>query len=115
MVRVTTLDDAARGSLRQALRGGNRTIVFDVAGEIQLTSHLYVGGAFVTVDGFSAPPPGITLRGHGLIIRGNRGAHDVVVRGIRVRDSAIDGIQVSYGAHNVVIDHVSVAGSAGGH
>jgi pectate lyase len=113
-VRVTTLADSGKGSLREALRQGHRTIVFDVAGEIALTSHLYVGGPFVTIDGLSAPAPGITLRGHGLIIRGNRGAHDVVVRGLRVRDSAIDGIQVAYGAFNVLIDRVSVAGSADG-
>jgi len=114
VVRVRTLNDSGRGSLREALHHGNRTIVFDVAGEIVLTTHLYVRGAYVTIDGLSAPPPGITLRGHGLIIRGNRGAHDVIVRGIRVRDSAIDGIQVAYGAYNVVIDHVSVAGSSDG-
>jgi pectate lyase len=113
-VRVTTLNDGGRGSLREALRHGNRTVVFDVAGEIRLSTHLYVGGPFVTIDGSSAPPPGITLRGHGLIIRGNRGAHDVIVRGLRVRDAAIDGIQIAYGAYNVVIDHVSVAGSADG-
>ena len=114
VVRVTNLNDAGKGSLRAALHQGNRTIVFDVAGEIALSTHLYVGGAFVTIDGLSAPPPGITLRGHGLIIRGNRGAHDVIVRGIRVRDSAIDGIQVAYGAYNVLIDRVSVAGSSDG-
>ena len=88
--------------------------MFDVAGEIVVGTHLYVGGPFVTIDGFSAPPPGITLRKHGLIIRGNRGVHDVIVRGIRVRDAAIDGIQIAYGAYNVVIDHVSVAGSSDG-
>ncbi len=114
VVRVRTLSDSGRGSLREALRQGNRTIVFDVAGEIVLNTHLYVRGAYVTIDGLSAPPPGITLRGHGLIIRGNRGAHDVIVRGIRVRDSAIDGIQVASGAYNVVIDHVSVTGSSDG-
>jgi pectate lyase len=73
-----------------------------------------VTGPFVTIDGFSAPPPGITLRNRGLVIRGRRGAHDVIVRGIRVRDSAIDGIQVGSGAYNVVIDHVSVEGSNDG-
>ncbi len=114
VVRVTNLNDAGPGSLREALHRGDRTIVFDVAGEILLRTHLYVRGAFVTIDGLSAPSPGITLRGHGLIIRGNRGAHDVIVRGIRVRDSAIDGFQVAYGTFNVVIDHVSVAGSADG-
>jgi pectate lyase len=115
VVRVTTLDDDGPGSLREALRGGGyRTIVFDVAGDIVLGDHLYVGGPFVTIDGFTAPPPGITLRNRGLIVRGRRGAHDVIVRGLRVRDSTIDGIQVAYGAYNVVIDHVSVDGSDDG-
>lgn len=114
VVRVTTLADAGPGSLREAVSRGSRTVVFDVAGEILLEDHIYVGGAFVTIDGFTAPPPGITLKNRGLIIRGNRGAHDVIVRGIRVRDSSIDGIQVAYGAYNVVIDHVSIRGSADG-
>jgi pectate lyase len=114
VVRVTTLDDAGPGSLREALGAGNRTVVFDVAGDIVLREPLYVRGAYVTIDGFTAPAPGITLRGWGLIVRGTRGAHDVIVRGLRVRGAAIDGIQVSYGAYNVLIDHVSVAGSGDG-
>jgi hypothetical protein len=114
VVRVTNLNDSGPGSLRDAVAAGHRMVVFDVAGDILLNDHLYVKGAFVTIDGLSAPPPGITLRNRGLIIRGNRGAHDVVVRGIRVRDSSIDGIQIAYGAYNVIIDHVSVTGSADG-
>ena len=112
-VHVTNLNNSGPGSLREALSQGNRTIVFDVGGEIILTDYLSLH-AFVTIDGFTAPSPGITLRNRGLIIRGTRGAHDVVVRGIRVRGSAIDGIQVAYGAYNVVIDHVSVSGSQDG-
>ena len=112
-VTVTNLNDSGPGSLREAISQGNRTVVFAVGGEIHLTDYLYVGGPFVTIDGFTAHNP-ITLRNRGLIIRGNRGAHDVIVRGIRVRGSAIDGIQVAYGAYNVVIDHVSVAGSVDG-
>lgn len=114
IVNVTNLNDAGPGSLREAVAGGNRTVVFDVGGEIVLSDFVYVGGAFVTIDGFTAPPPGITLKNRGLIIRGSRGAHDVIVRGLRVRNSAIDGIQVAYGASNVVIDHVSVSGSGDG-
>lgn len=114
VVRVTNLNDSGPGSLRDAVTAGHRTVVFDVAGDILLNDHLYVKGAFVTIDGLSAPPPGITLRHRGLIIRGNRGAHDVVVRGIRVRDSSHDGIQIAYGAYNVVLDHVSVTGAADG-
>jgi pectate lyase len=112
-VTVTNLNDSGPGSLREAISQGNRTIVFAVGGEIHLQDYLYLGGAFVTIDGFTAPSP-ITLRNRGLIIRGNRGAHDVIVRGLRVRGSAIDGIQIAYGAYNVVIDHVSVTGSLDG-
>ncbi len=111
---VTTLNDAGPGSLRDALLLGNRYISFDVAGEIVLGSKLPVRGAFITIDGFSAPSPGITLKNAGLNISGLKGAHDLVVRGIRVRDSAEDGIQVVDGAYNVVIDHVSINGSADG-
>ena len=114
VVRVTNLNSSGPGSLREAVSRGNRTVVFDVGGEILLTDYVYVLGAFVTIDGSTAPPPGITLRNRGLIIRGNRGAHDVVVRHIRVRDSAIDGIQVAYGAYNVALDHVSATGSLDG-
>jgi subtilase family serine protease len=114
VVHVTTLADAGPGSLRAAVAEGNRTVVFDVAGTIELANPLYVNGAFITVDGFTAPAPGITLRGEALVIRGNHGAHDVIVRGLRVRDAPLDGIQVAYGAYNVLIDHVSVSGSGDG-
>lgn len=114
VVAVTSLADSGPGSLRAALAAGGRTIVFTVAGDIVLADHLYVRGANITIDGFSAPPPGITLRNRGLIIRGNRGVHDIIVQNIRVRDASIDGIQVAYGAYNVVLDHVSVSGSGDG-
>ena len=114
VVRVTTLSDSGPGSLREAVSQGNRIVVFDVAGRIELSTYLYVTGANITIDGFTARAPGITLANYGLIIRGNRGAHDVIVRGIRIRDADIDGIQVASGAYNVVIDHVSVAGSRDG-
>ena len=111
---VTNLQDSGPGSLRDAVSQGNCSVVFDVGGEILLNDFIYVKGAFVTIDGFTAPPPGISLRNRGLVIRGNQGAHDVTVRGIRVRNSSIDGIQIAYGAYNVVIDHVSINGSADG-
>ena len=111
---VTNLNDAGTGSLREALSQGNRSIAFDVGGEILLNSDLAVRGPFVTIDGFSAPAPGITLKNYGLSISGERGAHDVIVRGIRVRAAAVDGINVIKGAYNVLIDHVSIHGSADG-
>jgi hypothetical protein len=122
---VTTLADAGPGSLREALSVGGRHVVFDVAGDIHLERPLYVRGAFLTVDGLTAPAPGITLRGGwGLVLRGDGtrrrpgGAHDVIVRGLRVRAAAAtrstDCIQVGAGAYNIVIDHVSVHGCADG-
>jgi pectate lyase len=126
--RVTTLADSGPGSLRDALAAGHRCVVFDVAGVITLRSQLYVRGAFVTVDGFSAPAPGITLRGYGLSAWGTHGAHDVIVRGLRVRDAGQatcegmtdhdgqcwDGIQIKNGASRVVIDHVSIDNASDG-
>lgn len=114
IVHVTTLDDAGPGSLREALSAGNRTIVFDVAGEIKLTRRLEIMGSAITLDGTSAPAPGITLKGQGLVIRGTNGAHDVIVRGIRIREARQDGIQIGHDAHHVVVERVSVHGSGDG-
>ena len=114
IVRVTNLNDSGPGSFRDAVSKGYRTIVFEVGGEIVLKSHLYVYGPFVTIDGFSAPAPGITLKNYGIIIRGNRGGNNMIVRGLRIRNATIDGIQIALSAYNIVIEHVSVSGSADG-
>src|SRR5262249_23122614 len=128
VVRVTTLADNGNdeqpipGSLREALAGSNRYVVFAVGGEIALATHLFVRGSYVTIDGLTAPSPGITLRNYGLTLRGKRGAHDVVVRGLRIRDivraaggdTQFDGIQVYEGAFNIVIDRVSIDGADDG-
>ena len=115
--RVTTLADSGSGSLRDALSAGNRCIVFDVAGDISLRGQLYVDGAFVTVDGFSAPSPGITLRDYGIGMWGTGGVHDVILRGLRFRNAGQktcaagkcwDAIQIKNGAYRVIIDHVSI-------
>lgn len=115
VVHVTNLNDSGPGSLRDAVKGGNRTVVFDVGGEINLTSAISVTGAFMTIDGFTASSPGITLKGAGLSLHGTKGAHDVIIRGIRIRASnatpSHDGITIAYGAYNIVVDHVSISGS----
>ncbi|MGH7818700.1 MAG: pectate lyase family protein, partial [Candidatus Binatia bacterium] len=110
--RVTNLNDSGPGSFRDAVSQGNRTVVFDVTGTINLLSAVSIKGGFLTIDGLSAPPPGVTLRNAGLRLSDST-VHDVIVRGIRVRspginDSSGDGISIKYGAYNVVIDHVSV-------
>jgi hypothetical protein len=125
VVRVTNLNDSGPGSLRAAVSGSNRTIVFDVAGEIRLSDYLWVQGSNLTIDGFTAPAPGITLRGHGLAIHGTAtsffscgsrcyGVHDVIVRNLRIRAAAADGIRIAHNARRIVLDHVSVHGSGDG-
>jgi hypothetical protein len=117
--RVTNLNNSGTGSLRDAVSVGNRCVVFDVGGTINLASQFSIRGANITIDGFTAPSPGITLRNTTttdqacLSINGNNGAGNVVVRGIRVRLATDDGISV-YNASNVVIDHVSVSGFGDG-
>jgi hypothetical protein len=44
VVRVTSLHDSGPGSLREAVSQGNRIVVFEVAGEIHLSTYLYVLG-----------------------------------------------------------------------
>lgn len=109
--RVSNLKNSGPGSLRDALSRGNRTIVFDVKGEIVLQSEIRVKGAFITIDGFTAMSPGITIKNYGLYFLK---AHDVIVRGLRIRNAKKDGIWIADGAYNIVVDHVSIAGSGDG-
>ena len=124
---VTTLADngddnkPVPGSLRDAVSQPNRYIVFDVGGTIVLKTNLYVQGDHITIDGGTAPPPGITLTRQGIVLRGNRGVHDVVLKDLRVRDllrnpgsEQFDGIQIAYGAFNILVDHVSTSGADDG-
>lgn len=116
VLRVKTLEGGGPGSLREAVAAkGPRTIVFDVAGVIDLERHnLKVVEPFLTIAGETAPSPGITL------IRGDLSieSHDVIVRHIRVRagrDGAaarsgweVDGI-TCWKAHDVIVDHCSIS------
>lgn len=114
VVHVTNLNDSGTGTLRQALLQGNSTIVFDVGGTISLASVLKVKGAFITLDGSTAPLPGITLVNAGLRLSGLDNTHDIIIKGIRIRNSSGDGITIRDGAHHIVIDHVSTQKSTDG-
>ena len=67
---VTNLDDDGPGSLRDALREGNRTVIFRVSGTILLDAELFLERSNVTVAGQTAPGDGICLRRFPLRIRG---------------------------------------------
>jgi hypothetical protein len=119
VTEVTSLADSGPGSLRWAVNGANRKIVFRIGGEIWLKSPITIKDPAITVAGETAPSPGISLMGESLRIRG----HDVIVRHIRVRIGAHrgdgvanrDGIGVDGSvsgerpAHNIIVENCSVS------
>jgi hypothetical protein len=126
---VTSLADAGPGTLRDAVSAPNRRIVFDVGGTIALAGDLRIGASYLTIDGSTAPSPGITVappRGDtfGLGDAAPPGpVHDVVVHHIRVDGGSAglvdqgDNLDLNgwtYPLYNVVIDHVTCLASADG-
>jgi len=88
--------------------------VFEVSGTISLEDDLTIRNRYITIAGQTAPSPGITLRGAGLLVK----ASDVLVQHIRVRpgdaaggEPAInrDALKIEAPSTapiaNVVIDH----------
>jgi pectate lyase len=115
IIRVTTLAPEGPGSLLEALaKKGPRTVVFEVAGVIDLERReVRISEPYLTIAGQTAPMPGITLIRGGLIIA----THDVVVRHIRIRPGSaglperggdFDAITTVRGAHDVIVDHCSL-------
>ena len=123
--RVTNLRARGPGSLRACVEGhAPRVCIFETAGTIRVDSNLIVRNPYLTIAGQTAPSPGITIRGGGLMIR----THDVVVQHLRIRvgddpDGAggpqpccRDGLGIQSiradgfpQVYNVVVDHVSVS------
>ena len=116
VVHVTNLNDSGTGSLRAVIAGlsDNQKIVFDVGGSICVTTEMRIGRNNITVDGSSAPSPGITLVGSGLYncLLGIK-ANDIIVKHMRFRNSGAEGIQIWEGI-GIVVDHCSVTGSGDG-
>ena len=89
-IRVTSLADDGPGSLRRALSRGKRYIRFDVGGTITLDRDLNIRFSYITIDGSTAPPPGITIVQPGNIgttIEARRSTgpvHDVVIQSLRM-------------------------------
>jgi len=87
VVRVTNLNARGPGSLAEAVSAGDRIVVFDVSGVIDLTGRKGGGGKLViehpniTIAGQTAPGEGICLKGGSLDIS----ASNVIVRHIRSR------------------------------
>ena len=106
---VTSLNDSGEGSLREAVEArGPRTVVFAVAGIIEIKTPLAINHPYLTLAGQSAPGDGICVRGHTTEIN----THDVIIRYLRFRrgnlksrDDALGGNPVG----NIIVDHVSAS------
>lgn len=116
VIHVTTLKDSTKtipGSLRAALEtSGKKIIVFDVGGVIALQKELKINSN-TTIEGQTAPYPGITLRYYTTKINGD----NIIVRFIRFRrgqeKDVDDGADTFWGREhsNVIIDHCSMSWS----
>lgn len=88
VIRVTNTNASGAGSLKACVdASGPRVCVFEVSGTITLPDDLTVRNRYITIAGQTAPSPGITLRGSGLLIK----ASDVLVQHIRVRPGDATG------------------------
>ena len=112
---VTTLADYGEdeaptpGSFRAAVEAeGPRTVVFAVAGYVELVRPLEIHEPFLTVAAQTAPGDGVTIRNHGLDIH----ADEVILRHLRVRPGDVSGTEldaINVRSRNVIIDHCSVS------
>ncbi len=128
--------------LRKAVDGSDRVIKFASGGTIALEGNIYVQGNNITIDGFSAPPPGVTItqvaydpatwsEGMIAILPGSSAVHDVIINHIKF-DGLFDepgynqhlvGTKLLYiggdyygggpGVSNVIVDHLTVRDDRG--
>lgn len=123
VIEVTNLNDSGDGSLRSCMEAsGPRICIFRVSGTITLKNAIRVSSPYLTVAGQTSPG--------GVQIKGNQkpegdwgvwfvnGAHDIVVRHLRVRmggnmqhdagNNLLCYGTAEPGVHDVIFDHSSV-------
>jgi len=118
---VTTLNNDGAGSLREAVSQGNRTVIFDLGGEIVLDTPIRIRVNNLTIDGSTAPAPGITIKKSQLYMSClgiENYAQNIIIRYLRVQgmwkkgDESVgnnlgtmyfDGLDI----HRVVLDHIT--------
>jgi pectate lyase len=117
VIKVTTLNASGPGSLAEACAAeGPRIVVFEVSGVIR--GDIRITKPFITIAGQTAPGAGITVEG--IISSYDHGAHDIILRHVRVRrrrdlGAGGDCIQLggrgpgNSGTYNILLDHLSLS------
>lgn len=106
---VTNLNDDGKGSFRDAVSQGNRIVVFDVGGIINIKTAVSIKSN-ITIAGQTAPGEGIAIHG-GKLSTGKQS--NIIIRYLRIRPgentaSTKDDALNLYDAKNVIVDHCSV-------
>jgi hypothetical protein len=116
--RVTNLASDGAGSLKACVdASGPRVCVFEVSGTISLPDDLTLRNPYLTIAGQTAPSPGITLRGAGILVK----TSNVLIQHLHVRPGDAtsgeapinrDGLKISgppdaTPISNIVVDHCS--------
>lgn len=117
VIKVTNLNASGPGSLAEACAAdGPRIVVFEVSGVIR--GNIRITKPYITIAGQTAPGAGITIEG--LISSYDYGAHDIIIRHLRVRPrrgigAGGDCIQLGgrgpskSGTYNIILDHLSLS------
>jgi hypothetical protein len=126
---VTSLaDDGVVGTLRDAVSQPGRRIVFDVAGEILLKQDLLIRVSYLTIDGATAPSPGILIRQTGVTTAIEGSGTLGEVQHIVIRHLSFDATGTPHGSekdilgldgersavHHILIEHCTGRSSGDG-
>jgi hypothetical protein len=95
---------------------GPRIVVFDVSGVIR--GNIRITRPYITIAGQTAPGAGITIEG--MISSYDHGAHDIIIRHLRVRRNRDRGAggdcmqlgglgRARTGTYNIILDHLSLS------
>jgi hypothetical protein len=110
VIYVSNLNDNGPGSFRAAVTAeGPRTVVFEVAGTIQLKSPIIIYKGDLTIAGQTAPGQGITIRDYPVELE----ADNIIVRYLRFRLGDEAGVaEDAFSAtevQDVIIDHCTMS------